>query len=371
VNDSPPTLSLESPGNGSVTDGRPVFSGTAGVAKGDSATVTLRIYAGTGAIGAATQTLVTTRQATIGTYSVAPSSALAPGTYTAQAEQANTNGLVGRSSPTTFTVSDGTAPTIAAAGDIADCSGTDDERTADLLDDIPGTVLTLGDNAYTYGSASEFQCFDRSWGRHRARMRPIPGDHDYGQPDASGYFDYFGSAAGPRPAGYYSYNLGSWHVVALNSGCYVQLRTCNAAEDTWLESDLEQSSAACTLVQLHEPRFSSGEIHGNVGSVQPLWQILYEHGADVVLSASEHMYERFAPQTPTGGADSVQGIRQFTVGTGGESHYQVGDIKPNSQVRESNTFGVLKMTLRPGAYDWQFVPVAGKTFTDSGSGSCH
>ena len=197
VNDAPPTLSLESPGNGSVTDGRPVFSGTAGVAKGDSATVTVRVFAGTGTSGTATQTLTTTRQATIGTYSVAPSSALDPGTYTARAEQTNTNGLTGRSPASTFTVSDGTAPTIAAAGDIADCSGTDDEATADLLDDIPGTVLTLGDNAYTYGSATEFGCFDRSWGRHKARMRPIPGDHDYGQPDATGYFDYFGSAAGP------------------------------------------------------------------------------------------------------------------------------------------------------------------------------
>ena len=125
------------------------------------------------------------------------------------------------------------------------------------------------------------------------------------------------------------------------------------------------------LAQEHEPRFSSGEIHGDVGSVEPLWQILYDHGADVVLSGSEHMYERFAPQTPKGAADPVNGIRQFTVGTGGESHYQVGEIQPNSQVRESNTFGVLKMTLRPDGYDWQFVPVAGKTFTDSGSGSCH
>jgi acid phosphatase type 7 len=333
--------------------------------------VTVRVFAGTGTGGNATQTLTTTRQATIGTYSVAPSSALAPGTYTAQAEQTNTNGLTGRSPASTFTVSDGTAPTIAAAGDIADCGGTDDEATADLLDDIPGTVLTLGDNAYTYGSATEFGCFDRSWGRHKARMRPIPGDHDYGQPDATGYFDYFGTAAGPRPAGYYSYNLGSWHIVALNSGCYVQLRTCNAAQDAWLKNDLDQNSSSCTLAQLHEPRFSSGEIHGNVGSVQPLWQILYDHGADVVLSASEHMYERFGPQTPTGTANTAQGIRQFTVGTGGESHYQVGDIKPNSEVRESNTFGVLKMTLRPGAYDWQFVPVAGRTFTDSGTGSCH
>jgi hypothetical protein len=369
VEDPPPTVVLESPAPGSTTDLRPVFSGTA---DGETSTVTVKVYAGSSASGTPVQTLSATHQ-TSNLFSVAASSNLTPGAYTAQAEQATAAGLVGKSAPVSFTVQapSGETATIAAAGDIADCGGTDDEATANLLDGISGTVMTLGDNAYVNGTASNYACYNSSWGRHKARTHPIPGDHDYGVPDAGGYFDYFGAAAGPRPSGFYSYNVGAWHVVALNSGCYVQLRTCNDAQDEWLENDLEQNSSTCTLAQLHEPRFSSGEVHGNVGSVEPLWEILYEHGADVVLSGSEHMYERFGPQTAEGQADAVNGIRQFTVGTGGESHYQVGDIQPNSQVRESNTFGVLKMTLRPTGYDWQFVPVAGKTFTDSGTGSCH
>ena len=369
VEDPAPTVVLQSPAPGSTVDLRPVFAGTA---DGETPTVTVKVYSGGSASGSPLQTLSAAHQ-TSNLFSVAASANLTPGTFTAQAEQATAAGLVGKSAPVSFTVQapSGETVTIAAAGDIADCGGTDDEATANLLDAIPGTVMTLGDNAYVNGTASNYACYNSSWGRHKARTRPIPGDHDYGVPDAGGYFDYFGAAAGPRPSGFYSYDIGAWHVVALNSGCYVQLRSCNAAQDEWLENDLEQNDSQCTLAQLHEPRFSSGEIHGNVGSVQPLWQILYEHGADVVLSGSEHMYERFAPQTPTEQADAANGIRQFTVGTGGESHYQVGSIRPNSQVRESNTFGVLKMTLKPTGYDWQFVPVAGKTFTDSGTASCH
>ncbi|MBN1529698.1 MAG: metallophosphoesterase [Thermoleophilaceae bacterium] len=369
VEDPPPTVVLESPAPGSTTDLRPVFAGTA---NGETATVTVKVYAGPSASGTPVQTLTAAHQSS-NLFSVAASSNLSAGSYTAQAEQATFAGLVGKSAPVGFTTQapSGETATIAAAGDIADCGGTDDEATANLLDAIPGTVMTLGDNAYQSGTASNYACYNSSWGRHKARTRPIPGDHDYGVPDAGGYFDYFGAAAGPRPSGFYSYDLGAWHVVAVNTGCYVQLRSCNAATDEWLENDLEQNDSQCTLAQIHEPRFSSGEVHGDVGSVEPLWEILYDHGADVVLSGSEHMYERFGPQTPDGGADAARGIRQFTVGTGGESHYQVGDIQPNSQVRESNTFGVLRMTLRPGAYDWQFVPVAGRTFTDSGTGSCH
>ncbi|HEU0024710.1 MAG TPA: LamG-like jellyroll fold domain-containing protein, partial [Thermoleophilaceae bacterium] len=369
VEEPAPTVVLQSPAAGSTVDPRPVFSGTT---TGEGPTVTVKVYSGSSTSGTPLQTLAAARQSS-GIFSVAASGTLSPGTHTAQAEQSNGAGQVGRSAPTTFTVQapTGETATIAAAGDIVDCGRTDDEATANLLDAIPGTVMTLGDNAYQSGTASNYACYNSSWGRHKARTRPIPGDHDYGVPDAGGYFDYFGSAAGPRPSGFYSYDLGSWHVVALNSGCYVQLRTCNDEQDEWLENDLEQNSAACTLAQLHEPRFSSGEVHGNVGSVEPLWEILYEHGADVVLSGSEHMYERFGPQTPDGDADSAAGIRQFTVGTGGQSHYDVGDVQPNSQVRESDTFGVLRMTLRPDSYDWQFVPVAGESFTDAGSGSCH
>ena len=181
--------------------------------------VTVKVYGGSAATGTPVQTLAATLQSG-GLFSVSPSTNLAAGTYTARAEQSTTAGLVGQSAPVTFTVqvSSGETATIAAAGDIADCSGTDDEATANLLDAIPGTVMTLGDNAYTYGTAAEFQCFNSSWGRHKARMHPIPGDHDYGTPNAGSYFDYFGAAAGPRPSGFYSYDLGAWHIVALNSG---------------------------------------------------------------------------------------------------------------------------------------------------------
>ena len=232
--------------------------------------------------------------------------------------------------------------------------------------------MTLGDNAYVNGTASNYACYNSSWGRHKARTRPIPGDHDYGVPDAGGYFDYFGAAAGPRPSGFYSYDLGAWHVVALNSGCYVQLRTCNAAEDEWLENDLEQNDSAVharpdprAALQLRRDPRQRGQ--RGAALADPL-RARRRRGAE---RQRAHVRALRARRRPTGGADAANGIRQFTVGTGGESHYQVGDIQPNSQVRESNTFGVLKMTLRPTGYDWQFVPVAGKTFTDSGSGSCH
>ena len=327
VIDTPPTVVLESPVAGTTTDGRPEFSGIGGSESVDSTTVTVRIWTGAnaGTAGSALMSLAAQRNAA-GDFSITPSTTLAVGTYTARAEQTNSAGFTGLSTPATFTVSDGSAPVIAAAGDIADCSGRDDEATADLLAQIPGTVLTLGDNAYQQGSAETYRCYNASWGRFLNRTRSIPGDHDIGDSEAfTDYFDYFGTAAGPyRPAGYYSYNLGNWHVVALNSACYVQLRTCDDAEEEWLDEDLEDNSATCTLALLHEPRFSSGEIHGNNDSVKPLWQILYDHGVDVVLSGSEHLYERFSPQTPAGVSDPDHGIREFIVGTGGESHYQVG-----------------------------------------------
>ena len=369
VEEPAPTVVLESPAGGATVGQRPLFSGSA---TGEAPLVTVKVYGGSAATGTPVQTLAATLQSS-GLFSVSPSTNLPAGTYTARAEQSTAAGLVGQSAPVTFTVqaSSGETATIAAAGDIADCYGTDDEATANLLDAIPGTVMTLGDNAYTYGTAAEFQCFNSSWGRHKARIQPIPGDHDYGTPNAGSYFDYFGAAAGPRPSGFYSYDLGAWHIVALNSGCYVQERTCNAAEDEWLKNDLEQNSSQCMLAQEHEPRFSSGEIHGNVGSVRAAL-------ADPLRPRRRRGAERQRAHVRALRAPDPEGRRRP-----GERHPPVhgghrgreplpgGDIKPNSQVRESNTFGVLKMTLRPDGYDWQFVPVAGKTFTDSGSGSCH
>jgi hypothetical protein len=271
----------------------------------------------------------------------------------------------------TRTPGGGTGPTatLLAAGDIATCAGAGDEATAKLLDGLAGTVATLGDNVYQSGSAQQYaDCYAPTWGRHKARTRPAPGNHDYRTAGAAGYFGYFGAAAGTPGKGYYSYDLGAWHVVVLNSNLDTSR---GSAQETWLRADLAAHPAACTLAYWHHPRFSSGSSHGNNTSVQPLWQALYEAGAELVLAGHEHHYERFAPQDPTGGADPREGIRQFVVGTGGAGHYGFGTVRANSEVRSTGAFGVLQLTLHPDGYDWEFVPVAGKTFGDAGSGTCH
>lgn len=256
---------------------------------------------------------------------------------------------------------------FSGAGDIADCSSSGDEATAALLDNIPGWVFTLGDNVYPDGTISEFNnCYNPSWGRHKARTYPSPGNHEYNSGGA-GYYEYFGAAAGDPAEGYYSFNLGAWHVIVLNSNI---LRTATSAQVTWLRADLAANSQACTLAYWHHPLFSSGSAHGNNTSVAPFWDALYEFNADLILGGHDHDYERFGPQTPTGTANATTGIRQFVVGTGGKSLYSQGTLQPNSQVYYNNTSGVLKLTLSEGGYAWQYIPTAG-TFTDSGSGVCH
>jgi hypothetical protein len=260
-------------------------------------------------------------------------------------------------------------PVLVGAGDIASCDSNGDEATALLLDNIAGTIFTAGDNAYDSGLASEFaSCFDPTWGRNKARIRPAPGNHEtYGTDDMAGYYGYFGAAAGEFGKGYYSYNLGAWHIIVLNSN---EDPSRGSPMETWLRADLAANPTACTLSYWHYPRFSSGD-HGSDNSMQPLWQALYDAGADVVVNGHDHDYERFGPQTPAGVADAARGIREFVVGTGGASHYAVGTPIANSQISDENTFGVLKFTLHANSYDWQFVPVAGGTFTDSGTGTCH
>jgi calcineurin-like phosphoesterase family protein/thrombospondin type 3 repeat protein len=264
-------------------------------------------------------------------------------------------------------------PVFVGAGDIASCSSSGDEATAKLLDGIPGTVYTLGDDAYESGTTTEFaNCYDPSWGRHKARTKPAVGNHEYATGTASGYFGYFGAAAGDPSKGYYSYDLGAWHIVALNSMCE-NVGGCGTSSPmvSWLKGDLAANHSSCTLAYWHHPVFSSGSEHGNDPKMVPSWDALYAAGADVVLSGHDHDYERFAPQTSSGVADPARGIREFVVGTGGRSHYAFGTIRANSQARNSDTYGVLKLTLHASSYDWQFVPEAGKTFSDSGSGSCH
>ena len=255
------------------------------------------------------------------------------------------------------------------AGDIGSCASAGDEATAALLDSIPGTVFTLGDNEYESGAPSEFRdCYDPSWGRHKARTKPVPGNHDYGTRGAAGYFGYFGSIAGDPQKGYYSFDLADWHIIALNDNIS---HSAGSAEEQWLRADLAAHKTACTLAYWHAPRFSSGIEHGDDPSGDAFWQALYDANADIVMGGHDHEYERFLPQNPSGDADPIRGIREFVAGTGGRSHYGLGRRETNSEVFDAATFGVLKLTLSPGKYTWQFIPIAGQTFTDSGSGVCH
>ncbi len=270
-------------------------------------------------------------------------------------------------------------PVLVGAGDIASCDGAGDEATAQLLDGIfsggaYGLVFTTGDNVYDSGTAGEFtNCYQPSWGRHLGRTKPSAGNHEYQTSGAAGYFGYFGAAAGDPAKGYYSYDIGAWHVVVLNSNCGDIAGGCAAGspQEQWLRADLAAHPAACTLAYWHHPRFSSGSTHGSHASMQPIWQALYDYNADAVVAGHEHQYERFAPQTASGALDLARGIRLFVAGMGGRSHYGFGTIRPNSEVRNGDSDGVLKLTLHPTSYDWQFVPAASGTFTDVGTSACH
>ena len=287
-------------------------------------------------------------------------------------------------------------PVIATAGDIA-CSpnsshyngglgdGSDNCReryTSDLLVNAGlSAVLPLGDNQYYCGSASAYStAYDQSWGRVKSITYPAVGNHEYltsGDSDctadnagAAGYFQYFGSRAGQVGQGYYSFDVGSWHLIALNSNCS-DAGGCGAGspQATWLQTDLEAHPNFCTLAFYHIPLFSSGG-RANQNTYY-LWQLLYAANADLVLTGHDHLYERFAPQTPDGALDTIRGMREFVVGTGGSNPTSFATIQPNSEVRNDQTAGVLKLTLHATSYDWAFVPEAGKTFTDSGTGACH
>jgi hypothetical protein len=251
--------------------------------------------------------------------------------------------------------------TVLAAGDIASCRSRGDEQTARLLDRLPGTILALGDTVYEHGTDDEYaECYAPSWGRHRARTRPVVGNHEYGTPGAGGFFRYFGARAGPR-RGYHAFRLGAWQIVVLNSNCR-PAGGCGrgSPQERWLRDVLARSSARCTLAAMHHPRFSSG-LHGSDRTLTHLWAALSAGGADVVLAGHDHHYERFAPQG---------GVRQFVVGTGGRSHYPVVRRLRASQARDWRTYGVLELRLEPDGYAWRFVGVPGSTFRDAGSARC-
>lgn len=284
-------------------------------------------------------------------------------------------GNAGGGSPTSPTVPGPISPnpnptppapeTFVGAGDIAICGG-NAEATARQLDGIGGTVFTLGDNAYSSGTRTDFQnCYEPTWGRHKSRTRPAPGNHDYASPGAAPYYDYFGANAGPAGLGYYSFELGAWHVISLNSNVPADAASAQAA---WLRADLATSSSTrCTLAYWHHPLFSSGP-NGNNDYMRELFRILYNAGADVLLSGHDHLYERFAPQDPEGRADPARGLRQFVVGTGGVPLYDFAVVKPNSEAR-LKTHGVIRLTLMGDRYQWEFLPVSGAG--DTGVQACH
>jgi hypothetical protein len=279
----------------------------------------------------------------------------------------------------TYTLAPPTAdPVVVAVGDIAG-PWAEDEYTARIVDTVnPDAVLLLGDIVYGSGSPSEFAYdYEPTWGRHKAKTYPAPGNHDHQTPELSGYCNYFGEAAHCQPGGYsyYSFELGNWHIIALDSGCS---STAGCADPmaagspmrAWLTADLAANTKPCTLVYYHHPRFSSGPYQSDPRSAGVFTE-LYNAGVELVLTGHEHDYERFAPQNPEGVADPVAGIRQFVVGTGGIALRPFSTVQPNSEVREASTHGVLKLTLRESSYDWEFLPIAGQTFTDTGTGTCH
>jgi len=276
-------------------------------------------------------------------------------------------------------------PVVATAGDIA-CDPNDgrfnggagtstackQRATSNILfgTDV-AAVLPLGDNQYEQATQWQFmQSYDASWGRVFALTRPVPGNHEYLTQGAAGYYGYFGSRAGDPTKGYYSFDVGAWHIIALNSEC-ANVGGCgrNAPQEVWLRNDLATHSNLCTLAYWHKPRFTSG-LHGNDDTFATWWFDLYTAGADVVLAGHDHDYERFAPQDDAANPDP-NGIREFVVGTGGQEHEPFIAPAANSQVFNNDTFGVMKLTLHPTSYDWQFVPEAGGTFTDSGTSACH
>lgn len=263
-----------------------------------------------------------------------------------------------------ITVSD---PVFVGAGDIASCISANDEASARLLDSLAGTVFTVGDNDYSDGTPEPAYgvCFDSTWGRHMRRLRPAPGDDDRRGGLLDDYYGYFGAKSHP-PTGAYSYDLGTWHIVVMNATPSV-----DTAQVRWLRDDLTAHPALCTLAITHRPRFSSGNTGSSNGMV-PVFQALYDLGVELLVSGNDHDYERFAPQAPDQSVDNALGVMQLVVGTGGKSHGRINQpLELNSLVQNDDSYGVLRLVLHPDGYEWRFVPVAGRTFTDSGQRDCH
>ncbi len=276
--------------------------------------------------------------------------------------------------PTSIPVPTGSPadPVLIGAGDIAMCGRPGSGQTAQILAKNPGTVIAVGDNAYPDGAPADYtNCYDPTWGAFKGKTFAVPGNHDYTTANASGYFAYFGSKAGDPAQGWYSFNVGAWHILAINSNCSA-VGGCNTGspQETWVKSDLAASTAKCTLAFWHHPYYSSGR-NGDFTQMGAIWQDLYNAGAEIVVSGHDHDYERFAPQDASGTKDTARGITQFVVGTGGSDFTPlVFPLQPNSVTQLENVFGVLKLILHPTSYTWQFIPISG-TFKDSGTVACH
>jgi hypothetical protein len=277
-----------------------------------------------------------------------------------------------------------TDPILVGAGDIAACTQDNDEQTALLLDQVVAAglaagaetvVFTAGDNAYENGTLEDYeQCYGPTWGRHKDRTRPATGNHEYATGNADGHFQYFGAAAGSPGQGYYSFDLGSWHIVVLDTGDHCQIVSCavGSPQEQWLRADLAAHPSVCTLAIWHDPLFTSGPRPASARYLIPLWRALYDYGADVIVNGHEHNYERFNKLTGDGLLDSAYGIRQFVVGTGGNGFRSFEGLRTaHSEAANDATYGVIRLTLHPAAYDWEFIPIAGSTFTDSGTDECH
>lgn len=283
---------------------------------------------------------------------------------------------------------EGGHPILVGAGDIAKCGPRlqNAEKTATLIDQVVAeasrgdppsrvVVFTLGDTVYPHGKPREYaQCYDVTWGRHKERTRPAIGNHEYETDGGRPFFEYFGPRAGPPGEGYYSYDVGAWHVVALNSVCR-SVGGCGpgSPQYEWLKRDLQDNAKRCTLAYLHHPLWSSGG-HGRHEKVRPMYELLYQFGAELALSGHDHHYQRFAPQNPAGELEPQRGIRQFVVGTGGRGgRWYVRDKPrptPNAEAATGAVIGVLKLVLKPDSYQWEFLSADG-SFEDAGEASCH
>lgn len=261
------------------------------------------------------------------------------------------------------------APVIVAAGDIAcgDQPCESQRRTTALIGWLrPRAVLTLGDNQYPDGALSDYRSsYHPTWGRFRGKTLPTPGNHEYHTSGARGYFDYFGSRARRGSGGWYSFDLGRWHLLSINTGGGAP----SEHRLRWVRRNLARDGSRCELAYWHHPRFSSGRDHGSDSRMRELWEVLYRAGVDVVLNGHEHNYERFALLDPSG-HPARRGIREFVVGTGGAKLYSLGNPIRGSQRRIDDRYGVLSMSLRRSSYEWRFVAV-GRTTLDKGRQRCH